>query len=356
MLQELKKAKNLSYSNATSEFSSESLHPTDSLYKCMLVPFNNTAEISPSQFSAICPALLFHLDAEECDFHNHSENPSSMTWLYATVSISAISLSGLLAVSIIPIMQRLFYQSLLQFLVGLAIGSLSGDALLHLLPHAMTHHEDGEHNHDLQVWRGVAALGGAYLFFIAERILNITTRCQGHSHHVKTSTSTTVAARKTLSNSSLPKESEHSRAVGEKLSHHSYGYPVEAPALESLQSLNPECCESDLCGEKDDGLSPACDCSKGDNIEWDNQTLQVDLPYLAPVNEKQSVPATVDECHRDTLVFRHDETDHSYVVTVTDHHHHHAHGDSISSVGIMVIIGDALHNFCDGLAIGKYIL
>lgn len=34
-------------------------------------------------------------------------------------------------------MQRVFYQHLIQFLIALAVGTLVGDALLHLLPHAV---------------------------------------------------------------------------------------------------------------------------------------------------------------------------------------------------------------------------
>lgn len=56
-------------------------------------------------------------------------------WLYSTAAVVIISLCGLLSVAVIPIMQKWFYHTLLQFLVGLAIGSLSGDGLLHLMPH-----------------------------------------------------------------------------------------------------------------------------------------------------------------------------------------------------------------------------
>lgn len=59
-------------------------------------------------------------------------------WGYAILAVTVVSLVGLVSVAIVPIMQRVFYNYLIQFLVALAIGSLTGDALLHLLPHVST--------------------------------------------------------------------------------------------------------------------------------------------------------------------------------------------------------------------------
>lgn len=56
-------------------------------------------------------------------------------WLYSCIAVVIISLAGLLGVAVIPIMQKVFYNHMLQFLVALAVGALSGDALMHLLPH-----------------------------------------------------------------------------------------------------------------------------------------------------------------------------------------------------------------------------
>lgn len=59
----------------------------------------------------------------------------SAVWLYAVISVVLVSLCGLLGALVIPVMGHACYQQLLQFLVALAVGTLCGDALLHLLPH-----------------------------------------------------------------------------------------------------------------------------------------------------------------------------------------------------------------------------
>ena len=83
-------------------------------------------------------------------------------------------------------MQKVFYQHLIQFLIALAVGTLAGDALLHLLPHAFLaqmsrfdhHSHEGEHHHDHEqhdaaVWLGLVALVSMIGFFVFEKIVNI---------------------------------------------------------------------------------------------------------------------------------------------------------------------------------------
>lgn len=59
----------------------------------------------------------------------------SAAWLGGFISITVISLLSLLGIVLVPLMGKVFFKFLLSFLVALAVGTLSGDALLHLIPH-----------------------------------------------------------------------------------------------------------------------------------------------------------------------------------------------------------------------------
>ncbi|GFR17433.1 zinc transporter ZIP10 [Trichonephila clavata] len=147
---------------------------------------NQTSSLNPVSFLHLCPAIIYELDQGHCMFRDRSHGKErSMAsidqWLYSVIAVIVISLCGLLSVAVIPIMQKWFYHTLIQFLIGLAIGSLTGDGLLHLMPHAMLGGEGGEHDHNdpmssvdaekIAIWRGLAALGGIFFFFVAERLL-----------------------------------------------------------------------------------------------------------------------------------------------------------------------------------------
>lgn len=60
--------------------------------------------------------------------------PQLQMWLYGAGSVLFISIVGLCCILIIPMIKN-HHGNIIQLLVGLAIGTLTSDALLHLLPH-----------------------------------------------------------------------------------------------------------------------------------------------------------------------------------------------------------------------------
>ena len=56
-------------------------------------------------------------------------------WGYSILAVSIISIAGLACVAVIPVMRRFYFDETLGFLVAMAVGTLTGDALLHLVPH-----------------------------------------------------------------------------------------------------------------------------------------------------------------------------------------------------------------------------
>merc|ERR1719295_2201575 len=71
-------------------------------------------------------------------------------------------------------------------MLAFASGGLLGDALLHLIPHAMMAAEDGggDHDpHDMSV--GLGVLGGIMAFLCVEKFVRIVRGGHGHSHDIK---------------------------------------------------------------------------------------------------------------------------------------------------------------------------
>lgn len=159
--------------------------------------------VNQTTFKEACPILLFSLISERClpDLENSFEvegeaySVKPITWVCSIAAVILISACGILALAIIPVMQKKFYKPLIQFLVALAVGTLAGDALLHLLPHAMTphHHQTSEHiddhsSHEENTMKGCVAMLGLTFFFTMERLILLAGKWRkgrkkhGHSH------------------------------------------------------------------------------------------------------------------------------------------------------------------------------
>lgn len=260
--------------------------------------------------------------------------PQGLVWGYAIASCAIISAVGLLAVSIIPVMHKVIYNHMLQFLVALAIGSLTGDALLHLLPHALVPHRH-EHDHDLEhssdtgadveeraVWLGLSSLGGIILFFIVERFVGLYSvwrrmqRAAAIVNARKAPSKPVVQFNKNahldaplsapcLTNS---QSGETSKTIGSKLSHHLGATSCE----EALMMVHSSKEVKKLAVDAHDELHKNCDLeSNVAQSSWD------------------------------------------FGRNTKGHQHGHDVPGSVASVAWMVVIGDGFHNFADGIAIGS---
>lgn len=150
---------------------------------------HHDVELTKENFLSICPILLYYAinpnESTSCfnrsnlitdviieNDGSHEMEDRNLVWLYATLSVVLVSLCGLFGVAVIPIMEKHFYHHILQFLVALAVGTLAGDALLHLLPHSMMPlTPDQDLNNRTMMYRGLAALMGIVFFYFFERFI-----------------------------------------------------------------------------------------------------------------------------------------------------------------------------------------
>ena len=123
----------------------------------------NAETLSPADLKDLCPLMLSQLDSEACQegldnvrqagiHRSETDEPvvnrkptSTETWGYGVLFVTLISLCSLVGVSVLPLMGKAFYSKLLTVLIGLAVGSLSGSSVFHLIPQASPLTSDPRH-------------------------------------------------------------------------------------------------------------------------------------------------------------------------------------------------------------------
>ncbi|XP_067687132.1 zinc transporter ZIP6-like [Haliotis asinina] len=262
-----------------------------------------------------------HLDHSDDNMHHHFNQSPLKVWGSSILAVLFISLVGLGCVVIIPVMRRVSYNYVLQFLVAVAVGALTGDALLHLLPHAMTGdihdnhegtHEDSHHSehfdyHSNSLWMGLCGMGGLITFFTMERLLRIFMERRTKTKKKKASSAPSASTEKSTTDAA-------DSVVGVKLSAH------EDPDYQECEEM------------------------------MFNVYRQNRLPIGACAGSLLSMTTIT---HPEMSVSRSE----NQPLSESEQGHGHSHLNnqlptSVATIAWMVILGDGIHNFSDGLALG----
>uniref|UniRef100_A0A8C8VGC6 Zinc transporter ZIP6 n=1 Tax=Pelusios castaneus TaxID=367368 RepID=A0A8C8VGC6_9SAUR len=319
--------------------------------------------LTATEFSYLCPAIINQIDGKYCIVHTASDkaetSPKSyslqIAWIGGFISISIISFLSLLGVILIPLMNRVFFKFLLSFLVSLAVGTLSGDAFLHLLPHSHGnhhhHHEKPlfEQNKDALVkhlvfqsteetayldstWKGLTALGGLYFMFLVEHLITLIKQFKDKKKKKKNE------------DAESKKFSSNEEKLDADYRHESY---LGTESQDPTQFIS----QQPVIQEEEEVMIAHSHQEEGDN-EYVSRGCR-------------------NKCHshlHDTLGqsdhLSHHHHDYHHILHHHHHQNHHPHSHSqrysreelqdagIATLAWMVIMGDGLHNFSDGLAIG----
>ncbi|KAF8570536.1 hypothetical protein P879_03614 [Paragonimus westermani] len=171
----------------------------------MLNFFPGAKYLDKRQFGQLLPTMVYSIRTDACHPEHEPVKTSKTTvgWqaiVGSLISVLVISVSGLIVVALLPMMSRRFYNVVSQFLIALSVGSLTGDAFVHLIPHALTpNHEHGvetkhdhahthaaeaqaAHDHREMITKSLVVLVGIYAFFLTERL---TILCQNSTSRKK---------------------------------------------------------------------------------------------------------------------------------------------------------------------------
>lgn len=138
----------------------------------------------------VCPLLLYRIKEGGCQKQHEDakavqgqQQSTLEVWGYGLLFVTVINVSSLLGVVLMPMMERKFYNRVLIVLIGLAVGSLSGSAVFHLIPQAYGLVDTNTHHGYL--WVSLLVSIGIYSFFMVERLLNIMMYSRKRSRQIR---------------------------------------------------------------------------------------------------------------------------------------------------------------------------
>ncbi|EDW93153.1 zinc transporter foi [Drosophila yakuba] len=339
-------------------------------------------EVAAQNGGCIEPVVLAGIDSTEILLENKD---IFYVWIYAFISVFACGILGLVGVAIIPFMNSRYYKYIIQYLVALAVGTMTGDALLHLLPHSLAGQDERG-----MIMKGLGCLGGIIFFYVMEHALTMISEWRKSVEKKETkkpsrakvmrdpdsSVNNSVAGDKICKQkySSYPycydeitmnnKQSEWMHLPGDGVNS-AAGAGGDAPsALELRNGVGDHDGSNDMAAAAESLLSTLhTNCVEMNHHNHnhkhnshqqshegqDNNTIVTDLDGNAVYAANSAKDKDGRNDHVTVILREHESSHHGH-----SHRHGHVHSppETLSAVAWMIIMGDGLHNFTDGMAIG----
>ncbi|XP_075995163.1 zinc transporter ZIP4 [Genypterus blacodes] len=156
--------------------------------------------MNSSALARLSPALVQQILSGACAHVTEPVHPDNLSeanrYIYATVANTIITLMSMLGIGLLLCTScSSAFQLCIQFCISLAVGSLTGDALLHLTPMFLGLHshsaDSGDHNHEEEggesldyLYKMLVVIGGIYFFYLMETIFFLVTQKNGHQNHL----------------------------------------------------------------------------------------------------------------------------------------------------------------------------
>ncbi|XP_071104814.1 metal cation symporter ZIP14-like [Haliotis cracherodii] len=281
-------------------------------HKCLTVKdvlalygLHPTLSFNMTSIQAMAPGLLYMVK-QDCskilDRPEHtSTNSQAAVWGYGFLFVTLINLCSLVGVIVLPFMKMAAYKQILIFMVALAVGALAGSGLLFLIPEAFGLVQESHGNIDY-IFKACTIMGGIYLFYLTERVMRMLTDWK---------------ERRNLKRKN--------------------------PSVESGQDDAPR------------GLMDII-CSVKKNTPVNQDQLYKEASTL-PSTVSSSTQQELLDKSSDESTYGHDDKmadiqeDEKYEESMPMKSHGHSH-HTVKPLAWMIIFGDGLHNFIDGLSIG----
>lgn len=328
----------------------------DELAKLYSLPLDSP--LNQTTITYVAPGVLYIINQKSTCQENNSNSikpnarPSpSAVWGYSFLFVTVINLCSVTGILFLPCMKSSVYKVILMFMVSLAVGTLLSSGVLVLIPEAfgLTHvatassnNNHGDETSHKYIWTATSVIGGVYMFFIMERIMRLVntlrenTKEKRHRDKIATrGTMTSSFTRRTPHNASLRLKDPSSIHL-ERRDFTDCLCMVDASETRATPERSimeySEGASEDVSEEADEEIMVA-----GEGVGRDETQLKKEGKLKCCT---ELLGQKIQEING------HDHHGHSHDIPRRDSHQH------VAPVAYMVIFGDSLHNFIDGLSIG----